>query len=32
MGGRDQIDIRTQGADNKMDAKDIKMLAKKLEK
>jgi len=31
-GGRDQIDIRTQGEDNKMDAKDIKMLAKKLEK
>jgi len=32
MGGRDQIDIRTQGENNKMDAKDINMLAKKLEK
>jgi len=31
MGGRDQIDIRTQGENNKMDAKDINMLAKKLE-
>lgn len=31
MDGRDQINVRAQGENDKMDAKDIKTLAKKLE-